>query len=442
VTMKICIVGAGYVGLATGVMFGKLGHEVVVADIDASKVKLVNSGRLPFHEPPLEKELARAVRAKRLYASADTVKAVLKSRFLFLCVQTPSMSTGKIDVRPVKAAAATIGKALKKSDEYKVVVMKSTVVPTTTDSVLKPILEKFSGRKAGIDFGLCVNPEFLQEGTALKDSMNPSRVVIGAMDRKSGDMIARLYAPIKARKIRTDLRSAEMIKYASNAFLATKISYANEIANMCVRFGIDSAVVLKAAGMDPRIGELFLKPGLGFGGSCLPKDVRALKDCAASNGYISRLLAALLAINEDQPIEGVRLLESRLGDLRGKRVAVLGLAFKGGVDDTRETRAFPLITALLARGARVVAYDPMAVPNFIKLMPTIEYASSASECLSGADGCIIQADWAEFKGLGKKDYSKMKRAVVVDGRRFLDPEKVRMAGADYLGVGYGRSEPG
>jgi UDPglucose 6-dehydrogenase len=440
--MKICIVGAGYVGLATGVMFGKLGHEVVVADIDASKVKLVNSGRLPFHEPPLEKELARAVRAKRLYASADTVKAVLKSRFLFLCVQTPSMSTGKIDVRPVKAAAATIGKALKKSDEYKVVVMKSTVVPTTTDSVLKPILEKFSGRKAGIDFGLCVNPEFLQEGTALKDSMNPSRVVIGAMDRKSGDMIARLYAPIKARKIRTDLRSAEMIKYASNAFLATKISYANEIANMCVRFGIDSAVVLKAAGMDPRIGELFLKPGLGFGGSCLPKDVRALKDCAASNGYISRLLAALLAINEDQPIEGVRLLESRLGDLRGKRVAVLGLAFKGGVDDTRETRAFPLITALLARGARVVAYDPMAVPNFIKLMPTIEYASSASECLSGADGCIIQADWAEFKGLGKKDYSKMKRAVVVDGRRFLDPEKVRMAGADYLGVGYGRSEPG
>jgi UDPglucose 6-dehydrogenase len=442
VTMKICIVGAGYVGLATGVMFGKLGHEVVVADIDASKVKLVNSGRLPFHEPPLEKELARAVRAKRLYASADTVKAVLKSRFLFLCVQTPSMSTGKIDVRPVKAAAATIGKALKKSDEYKVVVMKSTVVPTTTDSVLKPILEKFSGRKAGIDFGLCVNPEFLQEGTALKDSMNPSRVVIGAMDRKSGDMIARLYAPIKARKIRTDLRSAEMIKYASNAFLATKISYANEIANMCVRFGIDSAVVLKAAGMDPRIGELFLKPGLGFGGSCLPKDVRALKDCAASNGYISRLLAALLAINEDQPIEGVRLLESRLGDLRGKRVAVLGLAFKGGVDDTRETRAFPLITALLARGARVVAYDPIAVPNFIKLMPTIEYASSASECLSGADGCIIQADWAEFKGLGKKDYSKMKRAVVVDGRRFLDPEKVRMAGADYLGVGYGRSEPG
>jgi UDPglucose 6-dehydrogenase len=440
--MKICIVGAGYVGLATGVMFGKLGHEVVVADIDASKVKLVNSGRLPFHEPPLEKELARAVRAKRLYASADTVKAVLKSRFLFLCVQTPSMSTGKIDVRPVKAAAATIGKALKKSDEYKVVVMKSTVVPTTTDSVLKPILEKFSGRKAGIDFGLCVNPEFLQEGTALKDSMNPSRVVIGAMDRKSGDMIARLYAPIKARKIRTDLRSAEMIKYASNAFLATKISYANEIANMCVRFGIDSAVVLKAAGMDPRIGELFLKPGLGFGGSCLPKDVRALKDCAASNGYISRLLAALLAINEDQPIEGVRLLESRLGDLRGKRVAVLGLAFKGGVDDTRETRAFPLITALLARGARVVAYDPMAMPNFIKLMPTIEYASSASECLSGADGCIIQADWSEFKGLGKKDYSKMKRAVVVDGRRFLDPEKVRRAGADYLGVGYGRSEPG
>jgi UDPglucose 6-dehydrogenase len=440
--MRICVVGAGYVGLATGVMFCKLGHEVMVTDIDASKVRLINSGKLPFHEPPLEKELARAVKSRKLNASTDTVKAVLGSRCVFLCVQTPSMSTGKIDVKPVKTAAATVGRGLRKSDEYKVVVVKSTVVPATTDSVVRPILEKSSGKRTGVGFGLCSNPEFLQEGTALKDSMKPSRIVIGAIDRKSGDLISRLYAPIRAKKIRTDLRSAEMIKYASNVFLATKISYANEMANMCVRFGIDSEVVLRAVGMDPRIGELFLKPGLGFGGSCLPKDIRALKDRAASNGYDSRLLAALLAINEDQPLEGVRLLESRLGDLRGKRIAVLGLAFKGGVDDTRETRAFPLITALLARGARVVAYDPMAVPNFIKLMPTIEYASSASECLAGTDGCLIQANWAEFKGLGRKDYSKMKRAVVVDGRRFLNPEKVRRAGVDYLGVGYGLSESG
>ena len=440
--MKICVVGAGYVGLATGVMFGKLGHDISVTDIDASRVKTVNSGRLPFHEPPLERELAKLVKAGKLKATKDTVGATSEAKFIFLCVQTPSMPSGRIDIGPLKVAAKSVGKGLKDAGEYKVVVTKSTVVPTTTDSVVKPIMERISGRKAGKDFGLCMNPEFLQEGTALNDSMRPSRIVVGEMDKKAGDMLLKLYAPLKADKIRTDLRSAEMIKYASNVFLATKISYANEIANMCSRVGIDSDPVLKAAGMDPRIGSLFLKPGLGFGGSCLPKDVRALKDLAGSKGYRSRLLTALLAINDEQPREGIRLIEAELGDLRGKRVAVLGLSFKGGVDDTRETRAVPLITGLLAKGARVVAYDPMATGNFIKLMPTIEYASSAAECLRNADGCIVQADWAEFKKLGKKEFSSMRRAVVVDGRRFLDPEKVRRAGAVYMGIGYGLADTG
>jgi UDPglucose 6-dehydrogenase len=440
--MRICVVGAGYVGLATGVMFGKLGHDVYVTDIDPSRVKLVNSGKLPFHEPPLEKELAVLVRSGKLKASKDTVKAVSDSVFTFICVQTPSMPSGGIDVRPVKVAAASIGKALKGAHNFKVIVMKSTVVPSTTDSVIGPKLEKVSGKKAGRDFGLCMNPEFLQEGTALRDSMQPSRIVVGSLDKKAGDMLMRLYSPIKTEKLRTDLRSAEMIKYASNVFLATKISYANEIANICVMFGIDSEVVLNAAGMDPRIGSLFLKPGLGFGGSCLPKDVKALKDAAGLKGFRPKLLSTLLAINEAQPLEGIRLLEKAVGDLRGKRVAVLGLAFKGGVDDTRETRAVPLITSLLAKGARVVAYDPMAMPNFIKLMPTIEYASSAAECLRDADGCIVQADWAEFKKLGEKELSSMKRAVVVDGRRFLDPERVRRAGGVYMGIGYGKEDTG
>ena len=439
VPMKICIIGAGYVGLATGVMFGKLGHEVVCVDIDSSRVKLISSGKLPFYEPPLEKELARLVRSGKMKATTDGVKAAADSSLIFLCVQTPSMPSGRIDIRPVKIASKTASRALKKSDEYKVVVMKSTVVPTTTDSVVRPILEKGSGKKAGRDFGLCMNPEFLQEGSALKDSLEPSRIVIGSLDRRSGDILARLYAPIKTDKIRTDLRSAEMIKYASNTFLATKISYANEVANICVSLGIDSEVVLKAAGMDPRIGKLFLKPGLGFGGSCLPKDVKALKDLSKSKGYNSKLLSTLLAINEAQPVEGIHLLESAVGDLRGKRVAILGLAFKGGVDDTRETRAVPLITSLLARGAVVVAYDPMAMANFIKLMPAIEYASSAAECLKDVDGCIVQADWPEFKRLGKKEISRMRRAVIVDGRRFLDPQKIERAGACYLGVGYGLS---
>jgi UDPglucose 6-dehydrogenase len=304
--MRICVVGAGYVGLATGVMFGKLGHDVVVSDIDSSRVKMVNSGSLPFYEPPLEKELKRLTKSGKLKATADTIDAAIGAKIIFLCVQTPSMRSGRIDIRPLKAATKSVGKALRKSADYKIVVTKSTIVPTTTDSVVRPILEDSSGKTAGVDFGLCMNPEFLQEGTALKDSMEPSRIVVGSLDKKSEDMLMRLYAPIETEKIRTDLRSAEMIKYASNTFLATKISYANEIANMCLRFGIDSEVVLRAAGLDPRIGKLFLKPGLGFGGSCLPKDVKALKDAAGQKDYRSKLLSTLLVINEEQPNEGSR----------------------------------------------------------------------------------------------------------------------------------------
>jgi UDPglucose 6-dehydrogenase len=435
--MRICVVGAGYVGLATGVMFGKLGHDVVVADIDPRRVQMVDGGKLPFFEPPLEKELRRLVKKGTLRATEDVVGSARDSDVVFICVQTPPMRSGRIDVGPVKAASKAVGKALKLSEGYKVVVVKSTVVPSTTDSVVRPILERSSGKKSPHDFGLCMNPEFLQEGSALRDSIEPSRIVVGSEDRRAGRLLMGLYKPIKAPKISTDLRSAEMIKYASNVFLATKITYANEVANLCVRFGIDSEPVLRAAGLDPRIGPLFLRPGLGFGGSCLPKDVRALLDRGQSEGYSSKLLSSILAVNDSQPAEGIRLLELELGDLRGKRIAVLGLSFKGGVDDIRETRAVPLITGLLARGARVVAFDPMATNSFIQVMPTISYAESASQCLAGVDGCIVQADWPEFKKLGSKEFSRMRNRVIVDGRRFLDPEKVRKAGAKYLGVGYG-----
>ena len=436
--MRICVVGAGYVGLATAVMFGKLGHEVTVTDVDEARIRTVNSGRSPFYEPSLERELAKLVRKGALSATTDKMSPVMGAKFVFICVQTPSLPSGRIDTGPVKTASRDVAKALRRSPDYKVVVMKSTVVPGTTDSVVKPLLEKGSGRVAGVDFGLCMNPEFLQEGSALRDSTEPSRVVVGSMDKRAGDLLMKLYTPIRAPKVRTDLRTAEMIKYASNVFLATKISYANEVADICVRLGIDSEAVLSATGMDPRIGPLFLKPGLGFGGSCLPKDVKALKDRAREVGYSSKLLSVLLAINDQQPLEAIWLLEREIGPLRGKRVAVLGLAFKGGVDDIRETRAVPLVTELLAKGARVVAFDPMAMPSFIKVMPTIEYASSAAECLKGADGCIVQADWKAFTALGKKEFSKMRSPVIVDGRRFLDPKKVERSGAKYLGIGHGR----
>jgi len=439
-TMKICIVGAGYVGLATGVMFAKLGNEVTCADIDESRVRSVSSGMLPFHEPALEKELAKAVKSGNIKATVKTVDAAKGSHAVFICVQTPSLPSGKIDIRPVKTASRAVARAIRGSDDHKLIVMKSTVVPTTTDAVVRPLLERLSGKLAGRDFSLCMNPEFLQEGSALNDSMKPSRIVIGADDKRSGYELARLYRQVKAPIVRTDIRSAEMIKYASNVFLATKITYANEIANICARLGIDSEPVLAAAGMDPRIGSLFLKPGLGFGGSCLPKDVKALRDGALREGYKPRLLTALLATNDSQPNEAIRMLEKSIGDLRGKKIAVLGLAFKGGVDDIRETRALPLVTSLLAKGALVTAFDPMAMPNFIRIMPTIRYAESAGDCLKGSDGCIVQADWPEFKRLGKKEFSSMRRPVVVDGRRCLDPRKVRASGATYLGIGYGLAE--
>ncbi len=435
--MRICVVGAGYVGLATAVMFGKMGHDVICADIDVRRVRLVNSGKATFYEPTLEKELSSLVKSGRLVASEDVTAAASDSKFVFLCVGTPSLPSGGIDLKALRSASRAVGKALASSDDYRVVVVKSTVVPGTTDSIVKPILEKHSGKRSSKGFGLCTNPEFLQEGSALRDSMEPSRVVIGSEDDRSGRSLKRLYAPIEAPKLVTSLRAAEMIKYASNSFLAIKISYANEIANMCLRFGIDSEDVLRAAGMDPRIGPLFLKPGLGFGGSCLPKDVKALRHRAKRDGYPARLMSATLAVNDDQPLEAVRLLERSLGSLPGKRVAVLGLAFKGGVNDVRDSRAVPLITALLSKGASVVAYDPLAMSAFIELMPTIAYESSAASCIEGADGCVVQAEWPEFRKLGKAEFGRMRSPVVVDGRRYLDPAKVRRAGATYLGIGFG-----
>ncbi len=435
--MRICVIGAGYVGLATSVMFGKLGHSVVCADIDGRRVKDVNAGRAPFYEPPLEKELAQLVKKGAVKASKDVVGSSAGARFTFICVQTPSLGSGRIDIRALKSASRDIARALARSKDHKIVVVKSTVTPSTTDTVVKEILETGSGKVAGKDFGLCMNPEFLQEGSALKDSMEPSRIVVGASDKRSGDALMRLYAPIEAERFRTDLRTAEMIKYASNTFLAAKITYANEIANICQRLGIDSEEVLAATGVDPRIGPLFLKPGLGFGGSCLPKDVKALRHKARKMGYPAHLLTAILRVNDEQPNEAVETLRKVFGDLKGLKVAVLGLSFKGGVDDVRDTRAIPLVTGLLANGAEVTAFDPMAMSHFIELMPTISFASSVDDALAGADACVIQSDWPEFRRIGRDQFSRMRNAVVVDGRRCLDPKKVEADGARYFGVGYG-----
>jgi UDPglucose 6-dehydrogenase len=436
--MNICVIGAGYVGLATSVLFAKQGHRVICADSDGNKVIKTRLGEISFYEPSLEKAIRILLKRGLLSVDTDVARSVKYSRIIFICVNTPSLDNGAIDLKPLENACRDIGRVLKTCHDFKVIVVKSTVVPSTTDKIIIPILERRSGKKVAEDFGVCVNPEFLREGNALRDTLDPARVVIGSMDRRSKGLLTDIYKELPVAKICVSLRAAEMIKYASNSFIALKISFANEVADVCGRFGIEVTELIDAVGLDPRIGPSLLRPSLGFGGSCLEKDIRALIASSKMAGYSPVLMLATLAVNDNQPFEGVRDLERVLGTLKGKRISVLGLAFKGGVDDVRGTRALPLIRELKRRGAQVIAYDPKAMRNFARIMPRIEYANSASASLRGADACIIQADWPEFRKLGKKEFSRMKSAVVYDGVRLLVPNTVEKQGGIYLGIGRGR----
>jgi len=326
-------------------------------------------------------------------------------------------------------------------------VVKSTVIPGTTENIVKPILEESSGKRCGTDFGLCMNPEFLREGSALHDTFNPDRIVIGEYDKKSGDILEALYREFYAEKmppiIRTTPVNAELIKYANNAFLATKISFINTIANICDRIpGADVTVVAKGIGLDKRIGPLFLNAGLGYGGSCLPKDLRALIQYSKNLGYEPKLLEAVESVNNSQPQRAIELCKKLLGELRGKRVAILGLAFKPNTDDIREAPSITIIRQLLKEGARVVAYDPVAIPNAKAIFKDdIEYASSAIECLKNADCCILVTEWEEFKKLKPEDFiQNMRTPILLDGRRLFDPEefsrKIR-----FMAIGLGMENP-
>ncbi|MEF8873661.1 MAG: UDP-glucose/GDP-mannose dehydrogenase family protein [Candidatus Thermoplasmatota archaeon] len=423
--MKVSVIGTGYVGLVSGVGFADHGHKVTCVDIDEEKVEAINSGEPPIYEEGLEELLEEAVGSGRLSATTDTDKAVKKSDITFICVGTPSREYGGIDTTYVENAAEDVSKALGEKDGYHVVVVKSTVVPGTTDGVVKEILES-SGKKVGKHIGLGMNPEFLREGAALKDFLNPDRIVIGGWDEKSRKVMKRVYESFDAPKLVTDIRTAEMIKYSSNSLLATKISFANELSRVCEAVGVDVYDVMDGVGLDHRIDRDFLNAGPGFGGSCFPKDVKALKNLADEKGIKTELLDSVLSINREQPVHTVEILEKQLGHLKGKRVAVLGLTFKGGTDDTRETRALPMVESLLKKDAEVVGYDPKGMENFSDLLEHdgTEYAESIEDALLDADACIIQNDWDEFKELHGDDFDRMKDKVVLDGRRVLDEEEL------------------
>lgn len=425
--MKISVIGTGYAGTVSAACFAELGHEVICVDIDKSKIDMINAGIAPIYEEGLS-ELLKKHACKRLSATNDYDFAVMNSDVSFICVGTPSDSKGSIDLSIVKAASSSIGDSLRKKKGYHVVVVKSTVVPETTEKVVLPIVEKHSGKHLG-DFGIAMNPEFLREGKAVYDFMHPDKIVVGALDKSSGDMVASLYRGINCEVTRTHLKTAEMIKYANNAFLATKISFANEIGNICKILGIDTYEVMKEIGKDFRIGKHFLNSGAGFGGSCFPKDVKALIGKAKDTGYEPVLLKSVIAINEKQPLRMVQLLKTKLGSLKGKRLAILGLAFKNDTDDIRESRSIPVIKELLSNGAIVSAYDPMANENMKKLFNSVEYFNSAVEALRNADACMILTEWDEFRSLDK-EFEAMKNRLVIDGRHVITPGK----NIEYVGL--------
>lgn len=418
--MKICVIGTGYVGLITGCGFAKLGHDVTCVDIDKTKVENITKGIPPIYERGL-KELLSELIGKKIVATVDLKSAVSNSEIVFITVGTPSLNDGSIDLSFVISA---FSKVLEATDAYKTIVVKSTVVPTTTDFLAESAKSNF-GKIAGKDYGLCMNPEFLREGKAIEDFFNPDRIVIGVTDNKTEKKMKELYSSFKCPMVITDCKTAEMIKYASNSFLATKISFANEFGNLCKKLGMDVYEVMDAIGMDKRIGRQFLNAGIGYGGSCFPKDVKAIISSFKKNGIEPRILNAVIETNETQPLKIVEIAKKTI-QIKGTTVAVLGLSFKPESDDMREAPSIKVIEKLISEGAKVVAYDPEAMENARKIFGSkIDYAESAKKAVSHSNVVFILTEWAEFG-----DEKLFDGKLVFDGRKVLK----KKSGKGYEGI--------
>jgi UDPglucose 6-dehydrogenase len=421
--MRISVIGSGYVGTTIAACFADLGHEVVNVEIDEDVVDTINGGESPIHEDRLPELVAEhVVETERLRATTD-YDAVLDTDVTFLCLPTPQSGDGSIDLSVMETGAEQLGETLARKDDWHTVIVKSTVVPGSTADVITPVLEDASGKTAGEAFGTGMNPEFLREGSAVADFLDPDKVVLGADDdRALADMHA-VFDPLidaaDAPVVETDTRTAEMVKYANNGFLAAKVSLINDIGNVCKEFGIDAYEVADAIGLDDRIGEQFLRSGLGWGGSCFPKDTHAIIHAAKEAGYDPAMLEAAVEVNDRQPERLLALMDDHV-DVAGERVAVLGLAFKPGTDDVRNSRAIPVIEGLQERGADVVAYDPVAAENMREQFPDLECVSSAAACLRDAAACVVCTDWDEFEALDD-EFDAMGQQVVVDGRRVITP---------------------
>ena len=429
--MNVCVVGTGYVGLVTGVCFADLGNEVICVDKDVRKVDMLNRGEMPIYEPGLEEMVKRNREENRICFTTDLAAAVKKSLVIFIAVGTPPKETGETDLSFIEEVAKEIAAHM---EHYTIIVTKSTVPVGTGDFVRKTVE---NNRRRTVDFDVVSNPEFLKEGSAIQDSLFPERIVIGAPNSHVAMALLELYAPLEVPMLITDVESAEMIKYASNAFLATKISFINTIANICEQAGADVTQVAKGMGYDSRIGREFLQAGLGFGGSCFPKDTLSLRHVTRKFGEDTSLFDAVIAMNDDRVPRFVRRIRGRMGDdLRDKTFGILGLAFKANTDDMREAKSLEIIAALQDAGAAIRAYDPVAMDVAATMLKDVTFTRSAYEAAEGADAVIVVTDWNEFKLLNlEKLGAGMKNRVMFDGRNLYQPEKARKLGFEYHSIG-------
>lgn len=448
--MNICVIGTGYVGLVTGVSLVNFGHKVICVGRDEDKIERINRCEPPFYEPGLDHLLTKSITRKQFFATSNLRESIKQSDITIIAVGTPTIK-GEIDLIPIKEMSQQVGQALRGHKQYHIVVVKSTVLPKTTENVVKPIIEEYSGGKAGIQFGICMNPEFLREGNALEDALHPDRIVIGQYDIKSGKTYAKLYKDLGCPILFTGLSTAEMIKYSANAFFATLISYSNEIARLCEEIdGIDIVNVWKGLHLDARLTPTingrriipgfinYLFSGCGYGGSCFPKDTKALVAYSQKLGYEPLLIKSVIKINKKQPLLMVLHLKRRIRVLKNKNITVLGLAFKPETDDTRESPAFPIIRVLLKEGANVKVCDPRVKNLNEKSINsnTIKFAKNIEDALSGAQAVLVVTAWDEFKKLTPKIFKKyMNNPIVVDGRRIYNKESMEQEGIQYEGIG-------
>jgi UDPglucose 6-dehydrogenase len=427
--MEISVLGSGYVGTTVAACFADLGHEVTAIDIDEDIVASITAGDAPIHEPGLD-ELVATHAGENLTATTN-YDVIPETDVTFMALQTPSDADGSVDTSVVEGAATMLGEAIADADDHRVVV-KSTVVPGTTESVVAPRIAKAADGMAGEDFETGMNPEFLREGSAVADFRDPDKIVLGAETEGVRETMRAVFEPLvdstETTVVETGVREAETIKYANNAFLATKISAMNEIGNVCKEYDVDAYEVADAIGLDDRIDRAFLDSGIGWGGSCFPKDVKAFIHSARDVGYDPSLLDAVVEVNEKQPRRMLALLDKH-ADVGGERVAVLGLSFKPGTDDVRNSRAIPVIEGLQERGADVVGYDPVATAEMRERFPSVEYAAAAGEALAGAVAALVVTDWDEFAAIDG-EFDRMADPVVVDGRRIV----TRREGLVYEGL--------